>query len=147
MDELLQSFLSKLPTEDYGHPLELRGSRVNTKLKELRLRSLNVESSKLIGLAILLQNINSSLFTNEELEMVSRLRLDYFDTLQLPSASIVYNLSPYKSFHDTGSYRIYSLLDPQDISTASLQLGFASFNQYNVTSLREIVIALINRGV
>jgi hypothetical protein len=146
MNELLKSFLEKLPDIVNESPLQLKGLKVDNKYKELNNYILVQDKSKLIGLAVLLQNVDIYLFTEFELLEVLNLPLHYLDSLIIPYNTIGTVLIPNKPKYDTGSFRIYDLLEPEQIAFSTLHLGFAAYNTYSVTNTRELVIALYNKG-
>lgn len=146
MNELLESFIAKLPEVVNRTPLQLKGIKVDSKFNQLKLIVPDISKSKLTGLAVLLQNISIDLFTIEELTEVSKLPLHYLDTVIIPHKSIGNPINPIKPLYDTGSSRVYTKLDTEDITTATLYLGFAAYNSYSVNDIKELVIALYNKG-
>ena len=140
----LQDFLDKLPDEFLGIELQLSGARVESQLKYLKHRFPLLPYDKQAGLAILLQHITLDRFTDEEILEVAKLNFSYLETILFPEMKSYF--SPDAPLQDTGSTRIYSLLNVEEVSVRSLQVSFAHFNLYEAESLKELITDLYYLG-
>ncbi len=148
MTPLLESFLNRIPNEFPNVELALSGPKVETKLKEISKRFPNLEYSKKVGLAILLQQIDLLNFPDEELLEVSQLQFKYLESIVFPELKIKAYLQASDSpLYDTGSSRVYDFIDVEEVSTRSLQVKFAHFNFFEAETLKELIITLYNLGI
>lgn len=147
MTPLLESFLNKLPDEFPNTELVLSGARVEAKLKELSKRFPSLSYPKQVGLAILLQHVDLLRFTDAELLELSQLKFEYLESIIFPQLKQNRYFSPDEALYDTGSARIYELIDLEEVSTRTLQVKFAHFNLYEAETLKELILSLYNLGL
>jgi CRISPR/Cas system CMR-associated protein Cmr5 small subunit len=141
----LTSLINKLPDTSLNSDLELRGQRVETKYQELAKRFPALVHNKQIGLAILFQHLDLTLFTDNELLAVAKLQLEYLETVRQPDVDI-HPLTADLALYDTGSSRIYSLTEAGAIAKASLHTSLSAFNVYTSLALRDIILSLYTLG-
>lgn len=145
MSVQLNNILLKINDSEDQRALSFQSEQVNTQLQIIKNLELGIEPNKEIQLAILLQHVDLRKITNEELIYLSKLKMDYLGTRAFPAHSSKV-LSNQKTFHDTGSARLYSLIDNQDLISTNIHLTFVSINSYQVVSLKDLISSLYLLG-
>jgi hypothetical protein len=141
----LNTILSKITEVEDRQSLKFQSDQVSTQLQYIKNQELGISSTKEIQLAILLQHLNLSKFSNSELIFLSNLKMEYFGTRAFPLHPTKV-LSKQKSFHDTGSSRLYSLIANEDLISANINLTFAGINSYQIVSLKDLIASLYLLG-
>lgn len=141
----LINILSKITEVENRKSLSFQSEIVNAQLEIIRNLELGISPNKEIQLAILLQHVNLKKITNEELIFLSNLKMDYLGTRAFPSHSSKV-LSKQKSLYDTGSSRIYSLIDKEDLISTNINLSFVGINSYQSVSLVDLIKSLYVLG-
>lgn len=99
MEFLVDSFISKYRSLNIpNNTLSREGVKVDKAYNTLYSREILLPDYKIRALAILLQSINLSVFTNEELEAVGRLNIDRFLNDSIQQLDISLNNSDYIFF-------------------------------------------------
>lgn len=141
----LKAILDKIDDVEDRNALKFQSEQINAQLEKIRNQELGISSVKEIQLSILLQNVNLNKFTNEELIFLSTLKLDYFGTRAFPAHSSKV-LSKGIPLHDTGSSRLYFLINSEDLISTSINLTFAGLNSYQPVSLKDLIASLYLLG-
>lgn len=139
----LLSFLNKLPTTNATFPLVWKGLAVDTQYNNLKLRFPNLSYSKLIVLAVLLQYLDISIFSNNEINQVANLKLELITCTDSPIL-ISKILSKDKPLFDSNSSRVYSLVNYSQVSTFSRYKEFSTLSTFNYFIIKEIIVNLYN---
>ena len=140
----LLSFLEKLPKDNATYKLEWQGLKIDKQYFTLKARLPELEHHKLLALAILLQHLLLSHFTNDELLAVSELPLHLLSiTNSNVSKKILNSKQP---LFDTESVRIYSFIDAGQIADNNKLHIMANYLDFNNSSLSEIITKLYTGG-
>ncbi len=143
MDPLLLSFLSKLPNQLINAQFQLSGPVVEGKYKELDLR-FNLSQDKLIGLAILLQQLDLTLFSDAELLALAELPLHYLEVLEPANSPPLFKHRS-TPLYDTGSAQLVLKLASQGVGKRALYESLADLNLTSY-SLRELILLMYTGG-
>lgn len=141
----LLAFLQKLPADNSTKRLEWQGLKIDKQYFALKARFPQFTHATLLALAILLQHINLTDFTDDELLAVSQLPLDILSVSNTVNATKK-TLNSKQPLFDTESVRVYSFIDSSQIANSSkLQLA-ANYLDFNNSSLQEIITKLYTGG-
>lgn len=140
----LLSFLEKLPNDNSSYKLEWQGLKIDKQYFILKARFPELEHCKLLALAILLQHLLLSHFTDDELLAVSELPLHL---LAVTNSNVSKKtLNSKRPLFDTESARIYSFIDSNQIADNSKLQVMSNYLDFNNSSLSEIITKLYTGG-
>ena len=139
-------FLNKLPKDQSTYKLEWQGLKIDKKYFELKALLPSLSHPKLLALAILLQHLLLSTFTQEELLAVANLPLEILSVTNTPTA-VSKTLSPSKPLFDTESSRVYSFINTANIADSSKLQLTAGYLDFNNSNLQEIITKLYVGGL
>ena len=140
----LISFLEKLPNDDSSYKLEWQGLKIDKQYFVLKARFPELEHCKLLALAILLQHLLLSHFTDDELLSVSELPLHLLSVTNSNVSKKTLNSK--QPLFDTESARIYSFIDSGQIADNNKLQVMATYLDFNNSSLSEIITKLYTEG-
>jgi hypothetical protein len=140
----LLSFLEKLPSDNSSYKLEWQGLKIDKHYFVLKARFPQLEHHKLLALAILLQHLLLSQFTDSELLSVSELPLHLLSVTNSNAGKKTLNSK--QPLFDTESARIYSFIDSSQIADNSKLQVMANYLDFNNSSLSEIITKLYTGG-
>jgi hypothetical protein len=141
----LLSFLEKLPADNSTYKLEWQGLRINKKYSELKARFPQFTHATLLVLAILLQHLILSDFTDDEITALTQLPLDLLSVNNLPVATKK-TLNSKQPLFDTESARVYFFINTEEIANNSKFQMAANYLDFNNNSLQEIITKLYTGG-
>ena len=140
----LLSFLAKLPNNNSIYKLEWQGLKIDKQYFVLKARFPQLDHSKLLALAILLQHLLLSPFTDDELLAVSELPLHL---LSVTNSNVgKKTLNSKRPLFDTESARIYSFINSSQIVDSSKLQVMANYLNFNNSNLSEIITKLYTGG-
>ena len=140
----LLSFLEKLPDDNSSYKLEWQGLKIDKQYFALKARFPQLEHCKLLALAILLQHLLLSPFTDGELLAVSELPLHLLSVTNSNVSKKTLNSK--QPLFDTESARIYSFIDSSQIVDSSKLQVMANYLNFNNSNLSEIITKLYTGG-
>ena len=138
-------FLNKLPKDQSTYKLEWQGLKIDKKYFELKTLLPNLSHPKLLALAILLQHLLLSTFTQEELLAVADLPLELLSVTNTPTAASK-TLSNSRPLFDTDSSRVYDFINTANIADNSKLQLTAGYLDFNNSNLQEIITKLYTGG-
>ena len=140
----LLSFLEKLPNDNSTYKLEWQGLKIDKQYFVLKARFSQLDHSKLLALAILLQHLLLSHFSDDELLAVSELPLHL---LSVTNSNVgKKTLNSKRPLFDTESARIYSFINSSQIVDSNKLQVIANYLNFNNSNLSEIITKLYTGG-
>jgi hypothetical protein len=141
----LLSFLEKLPADNSTYKLEWQGLRINKKYAELKARFPQFTHATLLALAILLQHLRLSDFTDDEITVLTELPLNLLSITNSPIATKK-TLNSKQPLFDTESARVYSFINTEEVANNSKFQMAANYLDFNNSSLQEVITKLYTGG-
>lgn len=141
----LLSFLEKLPADNSTYKLEWQGLRINKKYAELKARFSQFTHATLLTLAILLQHLRLSDFTDDEITVLTELPLNLLSITNSPIATKK-TLNSKQPLFDTESARVYSFINTEEIANNNKFQMAANYLDFNNSSLQEVITKLYTGG-
>jgi|SanBayMetagenome_1026888.scaffolds.fasta_scaffold93815_2 hypothetical protein len=141
----LLSFLEKLPADNSTYKLEWQGLRINKKYAELKARFLQFTHATLLALAILLQHLRLSDFTDDEITVLTELPLNLLSITNSPIATKK-TLNSKQPLFDTESARVYSFINTEEVANNNKFQMAANYLDFNNSSLQEVITKLYTGG-
>lgn len=140
----LLSFLNKLSNKD-SQQIQWSGFKVDRKFQELKFKFPNLLSSKLLLLAVLLQHLDLSLFTDTELLSVYSLNLEDLNKTSSNYTSKILNTK--EPLFDTSSSRIYNSIDVAKVNKVLNSKRTEYFSLFNSENIKELIVQIYNGGL